>query len=236
MDRGTASTFNQTPVASDRGFSFALEERDGRLGLRALHHPGYGAISADWAGPDLQRRIAAGRRQLLARAVGLDRHRDVQLLDGTGGLGRDAFVLAALGAQVTLSERNATVCSLLRDAHRRALADPACAEAAGRMAIVQGDAREFLALGWDVVYLDPMYPDQNKTALGKKEMQLLRELTGGDEDADELLALARARVRRRVAVKRPLKAPPLAYTPPQHCLKGSQARFDVYLPTLLPAP
>ena len=221
----------QTPVDSGRGFSFALEEQGGRLALRALHHPGYGAISADWSGPDLKRRIAAGRRQLLARAVGLDRHRDVHLLDGTGGLGRDAFVLAALGARVTLSERHVTVFRLLDDAHRRALADPASAEAASRMEIVHGDARTLLARGWDVIYLDPMYPDQNKTALAKKEMQLLRELTGGDEDADGLLPYSRAHARRRVAIKRPLKAPHLADTPPQHCLRGSQARFDIYLPS-----
>ncbi|MGH8443138.1 MAG: class I SAM-dependent methyltransferase [Nevskiaceae bacterium] len=206
-----------------------MQRRDGRLELAALHHPGYGAICADWNSPEVRRRVQGGRRQLLARAVGLHRTRDVRVLDATAGLGRDAFTLAALGARVTLAERNATIASLLADARERALADPATAEAASRTEIVCVDARKLMgpAAEFDVVYLDPMYPERGKTALAKKEMQLLRELTGGDPDADALLAAASAR--RRIVVKRPRAAPPLAGREPSLALTGTQARFDIYL-------
>jgi 16S rRNA (guanine1516-N2)-methyltransferase len=151
------------------------------------------------------------------------------VLDGTAGLGRDGFTLAALGARVTMAERNPTIAALLRDARARALQDSATAEAATRVEIVEADARTLWgpasAPRFDVVYLDPMYPDR-KTALAGKELQLLRELTGGDADADDLLA---ANARRRVAVKRPLKAPPLAGRAPSLKLAGTQARFDIYL-------
>ena len=224
-------------------FSFALRRTGDRLELAAGHHPDYGPICADWTTAEIRRRIAGGKRQLLGKAVGLARLAQPRVLDATAGLGRDAFVLASLGAQVTLVERNATVAALLADARLRALADPVTAAAAARTAIVGADARNLLALPpsavagglagerFDVIYLDPMYPDRGKSALAKKELQLLRELAGPDDDAAELLEPALANARRRVVVKRPLRAPPLARREPSLAFAGSQARFDVYLVT-----
>ncbi|MBL6751590.1 MAG: class I SAM-dependent methyltransferase [Nevskia sp.] len=213
------------------GFSFALQLRGGRLELSALHRPGYGPICADWGSTEMRRRIAAGRRQPLARAAGLHKAPLPSVLDANAGLGRDGFLLAALGADVTLVERNATVLSLLRDAQRRALDEPALRPAAERLELLGADAGSVLASGrrWDVVYLDPMYPDDGKAALPSKEMQILRDLAGGDPDADRLLAPARACARRRVVVKRPLKAPWLDGAAPDLSLRGTQLRFDVYL-------
>jgi 16S rRNA (guanine1516-N2)-methyltransferase len=212
---------------------FELREEHGRLELVARHHPRYGAICADWTCADQRRRIQGGRRQLLARAAGLHRDPSPEVLDATAGLGRDAFTLAALGARVTLAERNPTVAALLADARRRALADPAARDAAQRTEIVCADASTLVGpppvRRYDVIYLDPMYPGRGKAALAAKELQLLRELTGGDPDADALLEPALANARRRVVVKRPLKAPPLAGRAPALALAGTQARFDIYL-------
>lgn len=164
--------------------------------------------------------------------MGLTRHAGLHVLDATAGLGRDAFVLASLGARVTLAERNPTIAALLADARQRALADPDAAAAAARTEIVAADARNLFGppgARFDVIYLDPMYPDRGKTALAKKELQLLRELAGPDADADGMLALALANATRRVVVKRPLPAPPLAGREPPLRFAGTQARFDVYL-------
>ncbi len=226
-----------TPDGDARGFSFALEFDTSvtpvRLSLRALHRVGFGSISIDWAQPELQRRIAAGKRQPLARAVGLHKPqtRPLRILDATAGLGRDGYTLAALGAEVTLAERNATVVELLRDAHRRALADPAQCSVAARIDILAVDAAEVLdgARAWDVIYLDPMYPDDGKRALPSKEMQILRDLNGGDDDADALLAPALNAALGRVVVKRPAKAPHLADRAPSMSLNSTQLRFDVYI-------
>ena len=238
----------RTPDREARGFSFALEPVTGtdgitRLSLRALHHPKFGAICADWLTPDLARRIAAGRRQPIARAIGLHKPRTpeegpLRVLDATAGLGRDAFTLAMLGARLSLLERNPSTCALLRDARLRALAAAGAQAAAERTEILEGEAVQVLAEPanrgrWDVIYLDPMYPDDGKSALPSKEMQLLRELTGGDADADALLAPAQHCALRRVVVKRPAKAPPLAGIAPSLCFDGTQLRFDVYL---CPAP
>lgn len=238
------TTLTETPDREARGFSFVLDVAAGvdrRLELRALHRPNYGAISADWTGPDLARRIAMGRRQPLARALGLHQRKPgvdppLRVLDATAGLGRDGYTLAALGAVVTLAERHADTCALLADAHRRALAVPSHAAAAACIEVIQADAKSLCAdpanaARWDAIYLDPMYPDDGKAALPSKEMQLLRELTGGDADADALLAPARACALRRVVVKRPSKAPWLAGCRPTMAIEGTQLRFDVYVRT-----
>jgi 16S rRNA (guanine1516-N2)-methyltransferase len=43
-----------------------------------------------------------------------------------------------------------------------------------------------------VIYLDPMFPHREKTALVKKEMRLFRPLVGDDPDAPALLQAALA--------------------------------------------
>ena len=224
------SQHEQTLSRKAQGFSFALEEINGRLQLRALHRPEYGAIAADWLSAETQRRIAGGRKQLLARAVGLNKKPDLKVLDATAGLGRDGYILAALGATVTMTERHPQIAALLQDAHRRALLDTQAAVIAQRIALPAFDAAQAFASGhWDVVYLDPMYPHTGKTALPQKEMQIFRDLTAGDPDADALLEPARTCARKRVVVKRPAKAPWLAGRKPSLEMKGTQARYDIYL-------
>lgn len=213
--------------------AFALVTHEGRLAIEARHRPDWKPVVADWASAEMRRRIAMGRRQLLARAVGLPRRPGLHVVDATAGLGRDGFTLAALGARVTMIERQPLVVALLRDAHARVRdgADAVLREAAARVEIVEADAAQLLGSGLlsaDAIYLDPMYAGEGRRALPQKEMQLLRELNGGDPDAALLLQIARHRAP-RVAVKRPLKSPWLDESKPQAVIEGTQARFDVYI-------
>jgi 16S rRNA (guanine1516-N2)-methyltransferase len=213
-----------------RGFVFELEQVAGRLTLFARHHPDYGGICIDWSAADVQRRVRAGRRQLLGRAVGLHKRADLEILDATGGMGRDAFTLAALGATVTVAEREPLVARLLLDGWQRALVDPGTAAAARRVRIVEGDARDQVGRRrWNVIYLDPMFPGHDRDARSKKEMQFLRELAASADDDAALLAQALASSAGRVVVKRPRSAPRLGSAEPAYELAGTQARFDVYL-------
>ncbi|MDP3858118.1 MAG: class I SAM-dependent methyltransferase [Stagnimonas sp.] len=215
---------------------FELRVSEGRLSLRAPHLAGYGAISADWQSPDQRRRIQGGKKQLLAKAVGLHKQPRLHVLDGTAGLGRDSYTLAALGATVTLVERTPALVRLLRDAQARALLAEGSRAIAERLTVIEAVSHQLLLSAaaegaqWDVIYLDPMYPEDGKSALPAKEMQVLRDLTGGDADADALLDPALACARQRVVVKRPAKAPWLAGRKPSLEYQGTQARFDVYLP------
>lgn len=90
---------------------------------------------------------------------------------------------------------------------------------------------------FDVVLLDPMFPEhrRRKTA-ERKPLRLLRLLAGDDEDAASLWAPAMNVARRRVVVKRPRRAPPLPDAgapdrpapPPASQHEGRGFRFDVY--------
>ena len=155
-----------------------------------------------------------------------------RIVDATAGLGRDAFLLASLGAEVTLLERSPEVHALLADGIARASqASPELSAIAARMTLRLGDARQLLpGLEADVVLVDPMHPPRGNTALVKKEMRLLRELVGTDPDALELMQAALAAARKRVVLKWPLRAPPLAgLRQPSHQIVGKTTRYDVFM-------
>ena len=67
----------------------------------------------------------------------------------------------------------------------------------------------------DVVYLDPMFPPREKSALVKKEMRAFHDVVGSDTDADALLAPALKLAQKRVVVKRPGYADVLAQQLPR---------------------
>ncbi|HRD67325.1 MAG TPA: class I SAM-dependent methyltransferase [Candidatus Competibacter sp.] len=181
-----------------------------------------------------RRRFGGGCNQPLARAIGLKGGTPLIVLDATAGLGRDAFVLACLGCTVYLLERSPIIAALLRDGLQRAAQDPEIGSlVAERLHLIAANGHDYLQnlpeeQRPDTIYLDPMYPHRQKSALVKKEMRLLRQLVGDDEDAPELLAAALTRARRRVVVKRPRLAPPLAGPPPGFRIVSPNTRFDVY--------
>ncbi|MCT1282181.1 class I SAM-dependent methyltransferase, partial [Pseudomonas aeruginosa] len=79
-----------------------------------------------------------------------------------------------------------------------------------------------------VIYLDPMFPHRDKSALVKKEMRLFRPLVGDDLDAPALLQAALALASHRVVVKRPRKAPIIEGPKPGYSLEGKSSRYDIY--------
>ncbi|WP_255774904.1 class I SAM-dependent methyltransferase [Halomonas alkalisoli] len=183
-----------------------------------------------------RRRFGGGRGQLIARACGLGGGVTPSVVDATAGLGRDAFVLASLGARVLMIERVAAIHALLEDALARACRDAETAEIARRLTLLHGDAARNLAdlvadsgVAPQVVHLDPMFPHREKSALVKKEMRLFRLLAGDDDDAPRLLEAALDVATHRVVVKRPRKAPPIAGPPPRHIIEGKTSRYDLYV-------
>jgi 16S rRNA (guanine1516-N2)-methyltransferase len=80
-----------------------------------------------------------------------------------------------------------------------------------------------------VVFLDPMFPPREKSALVKKEMRAFHDVVGADDDADALLAPALALAKHRVVVKRPGYAEFLAGKKPTMSIEGKNNRFDVYV-------
>ncbi|WP_148253493.1 class I SAM-dependent methyltransferase [Aidingimonas lacisalsi] len=183
-----------------------------------------------------RRRFGGGRGQLVAKACGLGKIDSPTVIDATAGLGRDAFVLAGLGARVMMIERSPVIHALLDDALQRARQVDELAEVVARMWLYHGDAccdlpelTERSGLMPQVVHLDPMFPHRSKSALVKKEMRVFRELAGGDDDAPRLLEAALATATHRVVVKRPRKASPIEGPEPHHVIEGKTSRYDLYV-------
>ena len=176
-----------------------------------------------------RRKFGGGKGQDIAKAVGLNKRPQLTLLDATAGLGRDAFVLATLGCHVTLLERVPFVRALLSDGLERAQGESEISDIIERIELAQGVLGDQAEAGFDVVYLDPMFPHVEKSAAAKKEMAFFRDLIGHDADADALLPYALACAKYRVVVKRPKGAPFLNGQTPTYQLEGKSGRFDVYV-------
>ena len=234
--RALAAELKLPVVARDtRDFDLLLVVTGGGLELHETGRGAAGGVRVDFgvAGANARRLATASRRQPLALAVGLKKYKPT-IVDATGGLGRDAMLLARLGCTVIVVERSLILGAMLRDALERVATAPAAgATGPGRLTLTVGDAAEVMARMPeselpDVVYLDPMYPPSGKSALPKKEMRILRRLVGDDADAGGLLEVARRVARARVVVKRTPRASPLAPAPTMS-YRGKLARWDVYI-------
>ncbi|MGE3973377.1 MAG: class I SAM-dependent methyltransferase [Bdellovibrionales bacterium] len=158
------------------------------------------------------------------------------VLDATAGLAKDAFLMALKGHHVTALEQNKSLFLLVQDAIARSNGK---VEALKFLEHLNENSFEFLQKlkekKFDAIYLDPMYPQRESSALPKKEMQVLRELLHvdektfeqTDEDTTQLLTLALEKSKKRVVLKRPLWAPKLSK--PRHSQEGKLSRFDVYI-------
>lgn len=180
-------------------------------------------LYADFTSQTWQKRHAAGKKQGLVSAC--KPTQGMRIVDATAGWGRDAAILASFGAEVLMLERSPLIAALLADALVRA------GESASRLSLLTMDAKQYLrdlALPEhpDVIYIDPMHPLRQKSALVKKDMQALQQLIGADEDVEELIKIAMKKATQRVVVKWPQKLAPLVQ--PTRSIEGKTVRFDIY--------
>lgn len=205
-----------------------------RLELRKLDEPKLGAVFVDFVNGTLahRRKFGGGRGEAIAKAIGIKQDYLPSVIDATAGLGRDAFVLAAIGCRVSLVERHPVVRLLLQDGLQRAYQDEEIGEMMQQnmQLLPTKHITELAQQGQqaDVVYLDPMYPHKAKSALVKKEMRVFQALVGADEDADYLLDPALKIAQKRVVVKRPDYAQFLAQKIPHFSRETKNHRFDIY--------
>ena len=189
-------------------------------------------LKIDFASPEhtYRRLHGGGNGQPIAKAIGIKKYGlPLTVIDATAGLGSDAFVLASLGCEVTMIERNPQIAAKLQAALDDAPDE--IIDIINRMNLVVGDAIELLPnMQADVVYLDPMFPERTKSALVKQDMRDLKDIVGNDADADALLLPALSAAKRRAVVKRPKMAPLLNNQQPHVSLPGKANRFDVYVP------
>ncbi len=184
------------------------------------------------------RRLTSGKSQGIAKAIGLNKLKLPTVLDATAGLGKDAFILASLGCSVILLERSPIIYALLKDGFRRGLDSSGndVHHVLNAMTLINVDSNNWfkkIVSGEiekpDVIYLDPMFPTRTKSAKVKKDISLLQQVLGPDEDFDELFNAARECAKYRVVVKRPGKKTKDSDLKPSFQIEGKSAHFDVFV-------
>jgi len=164
----------------------------------------------------------ANTQHPLAKAIGLQKYPSPRVLDATAGLGQDAMLLDQLGCRMLLIERHPALYHMLKSTLT--------------LPVVHANAISWLPKAkqfFDIIYLDPMFPARKKSALVKKNCQLLQKLLGADNDADALLTVAAQYADKRVVVKRSKQAPHLQNIIPNGQVKTRTIRFDIYDPQTL---
>jgi 16S rRNA (guanine1516-N2)-methyltransferase len=180
-------------------------------------------------GKNAYRQRQGYKDELLVKAIGVKSNYKPTIVDLTAGLGRDGFILASLDCEVMMLERSKIIYALLQDGLARLKATTNLSAT-----LLLQDAKLFLSALTsenypDVIYLDPMFPVRQKSALVKKEMRILRDLLGDDLDADQLFQLALQKAKQRVVVKRHRLAPLISDQKPSLSYVGKSTRFDVYV-------
>lgn len=227
---------NQT--SANAIYRLVFSEHEG-VYLRTTDGKKHGRIQVDFcAGGAAHRRLyGGGKGQMIAKAVGVATGIKPRVFDATAGLGGDAFVLACLGCDVTMMERSPVAAALLQDGLERArqfaeYEDAELRDIISRMHLLPGNSIAYLqaqtAPVAEVIYLDPMFPERQKSAAVKKEMQAFHEVIGQDLDDAALLQAALARASHRVVVKRPRHAPAIDGQKPSYALEGKSSRYDIY--------
>lgn len=191
-------------------------------------------LKCDFVGGAFNHRLlyGGGRGQDLPKAVGMKAGKTPDIVDATAGLGRDAFLLASLGAQVTLIERSDIMHTLLQDGLKAASnAGGLHAEIASRMTLIHGDAIDLLpAMSPEVVLVDPMHPPRQKSALVKADLRAIRDIVGTDDDQLTLIQTALTAASKRVVLKWPAKASAIDRLKPcSHQIVGKTVRYDVFM-------
>jgi len=193
-----------------------------------------GELRVDFVGGAVAHRLrfGGGRGQALAKAMGLRGGKTPMIVDATAGLGRDSFLLASLGADVTLIERSEKMHALLADGMERAANEGGeLREIIGRMTLLKGDAKDLLPqLSGEAILIDPMHPPRKSSALVKAELRQVREIVGADEDAADLVRVALENARKRVVLKWPVKVDPIeGIRACSHQILGKTTRYDVWM-------
>lgn len=230
----TSSKPSESDISKASG-NLEIVLSDDRLSL-ADRGFGHDPISVDFSSSTFKYRLrhGGGRKQALAKAVGLKANKKPLIFDATAGLGKDSFILASLGCKVILCEQSALIATLLEDGLERAAKDIDYNEIVTRIKLYHGNSIELLPQiaqlqKPDVVYLDPMFPHRSKSAKVKKDMRILRIVAGVDVDSHLLLQQSKQNAGSRVVCKRPKIAPELDGPPPSHSIYTKKHRFDVYL-------
>ncbi|MCK5880280.1 MAG: class I SAM-dependent methyltransferase, partial [Sinobacterium sp.] len=226
---------------------------NGKLSI-ALDSVDGGELVVDFYSSRFIHRVkTTGGKSELAKACSLKSSASqsrLNILDLTAGLGTDSVMLACLGANVTLVERDPAVHAILLDGLSRATSDsyleclsfdPQSKSIARRIhqavsghinLLPRQDSYAYLTScqpdTYDCIYFDPMFPERKKAAKVKLAMQVFHQLVGFDFEQDEkMLSMALTKAKKRVVVKRSKQADFIGGRKPSYSLKLKALRYDI---------
>ncbi len=244
-------SFNTSSSSSYYGLDDALISFDKEgAGLTLLNQIKMKPLLLDFELLSYRQRLLRGGRQKepVARAVMNGLEDGALVFDATAGLGRESMILAHAGAKVVSFERQLPIWIILNDALKRAQGSrffPFTLPVLSPIGTIKdyslalaGTDNHSLTLANDlnnarpeVIYYDPMFPERENSAQVKKDMFVFQQVIGEDKDIIEFLELALELAVKRVVLKRPSYAPPLAIAGLErsYFVDGGQCRFDCYV-------
>jgi 16S rRNA (guanine1516-N2)-methyltransferase len=153
----------------------------------------------------------------LLKAIG----KPTQVLDACAGLGKDGYILAANGHQVTSSEENLLLYSLLSQAVEQ-INMPL------KWQVLHTKAQELFQNEFETIYLDPMFMTKSK-AKPKQSMQIIQLIAQSTPFQDWNMAYDAAK--KRLVIKHDHKSPHVSSLPKPSFVVHSakKSRFDVYI-------
>jgi len=218
-------------VSKNNSEDFFLTWRDGCLKLIDKELLKKGGLSVDIEPrPGEQRSWPAPKNGALAQALG---KKTKTIIDATTGWGQDSLHIFRMGYELRCIERSPIMFELLNDGFKR-LSQAEWVKNLGVQVpeLMAGNAIELLVdlqKRPECIYIDPMFPPKRKkSALAKKSMTVLRDLLGDDEDKEQLFEMAFQTATKRVVVKSPDYAEPIAGKA-NESFSGKLLRYDVYL-------
>ena len=204
---------------------------DGILKLQLLSFPDMTPLFVSFE--SLERRAKDSLfQQSLIKAVGIGKGKRPSILDGTGGLGSDGFLMASAGSKVSLFEKDKVIYELLKDGLRRYAGKSFKGKAVLKNIRIKN--QDFLesntqAGSYEIVYLDPMFPTSKRSSLSKRPMLYLQKFLQAETNGHEMFSMAKRIATRRIVVKRGIRSPTLTSHEADIVYRGNSNRFDIYL-------
>jgi 16S rRNA (guanine1516-N2)-methyltransferase len=166
---------------------------------------------------------------LLKKALGKKKD-NLTILDGTAGFLSDTLIFLALGHKVIACEQSRVLFMLLNDAIHRARDELIFLT---NLDLVHGNAVDIYknTKNIDLIYLDPMYPDNKKNNARSGVMNDIKnilEIEAITNLEDQIFFDFKKQEFKKIVLKRPIKSKIIG-TNLNYQVKGKSTRFDVYI-------
>ena len=197
------------------------------IGDKTILHSGNNKLENSFTSGKFSKRISQYQTEtLLKKAIGWQSRGQKHILDATGGLGHDSFILALLGQKITLMEKNIGLCILIEEALYNLPNLPYFNDAKNNISIINGDSRAFLsaAENFDVIYIDPMFNSKKKLKR-TKQMEFLDDYLKEYDDPSVEFYDSNFK---RLVIKKELRSTSSIKDCSAISFRGSSVRYDIY--------